>query len=352
MYPFVTVIMPIHNEAEFIHRSLGAVLAQDYPPDKIEVLVVDGTSTDQTYQIIHQIIAETTRINVRLLDNKRKIAPAGLNLASREARGSIIIRVDGHCIIAPDYVRKCVGHIRREGVDGVGGSMQTIGEDYISGLIAIAMSSKFGVGNSSFRTEQGSTKLVDTVPFPAYTKQIIELAGPYDEELVRNQDDEYNYRIRKLGGKILLAGDVSSKYYSRGSLRKLAKQYFQYGLYKVRVLQKHPLQMSYRHFVPPVFALALSTSLALLSVTRNWWPLVPIIVLYLLANLCASLYTAARQGWRYLPLSPVTYAILHLSYGFGFLLGLIKFMGRWKNTDKKPSTFSHDISERSLPPAD
>ena len=352
MYPFVTIIMPVHNEEEFIHRSLGAVLAQDHPPNLMEVLVVDGTSTDQTYEIIRQVITETTPVKVRLLDNKSRIAAAGLNLATREAKGSIIIRVDGHCVIAPDYVRKCVEHLQKDGVDAVGGSMQTIGEDYISELTAIAMSSKFGVGDSSFRTEKGLTKLVDTVPFPAYTRQIIELAGPYDEELVRNQDDEYNYRIRKLGGRILLAGDVRSQYYGRGSLWKLAKQYFQYGFYKVRVLQKHPLQMRYRQFVPPIFALGLSASLGSLFLGWGWWHLALLLGTYLVANLGASLHTSGQHGWRYLPLLPLTFAILHLGYGFGFLFGLIRFIERWNDKVGRAPALSHDIRERSFPPAD
>jgi succinoglycan biosynthesis protein ExoA len=141
----------------------------------------------------------------------------------------------------------------------------------------------------------------------------------YDEELVRNQDDEYNYRIRKMGGKILLADDVRSKYYSRGSLKKLWKQYFQYGFYKVRVFQKHPRQMSMRQFVPPLFALSLILSFIL----ALFFPLGRIALAlvtgsYLAANLAASIYTAAKRGWRHLPLLPLVFAILHLSYGLGF----------------------------------
>jgi glycosyltransferase involved in cell wall biosynthesis len=352
MYPYVTVIMPIRNEEEYIARSLGAVLAQDYPADRMEVLVVDGMSTDGTHEIIRGLAAQHPQITVRFLDNQGGIAPAGLNLATREARGAIIIRVDGHCVIAPDYVRKCVEHIQKDGVDGVGGPMQAIGDGYISELTAVAMSSKFGVGDSSFRTEQGRTKLTDTVPFPAYTRQIVELAGPYDEELVRNQDDEYNYRIRKLGGKILLARDVTSKYYTRSSLLKLAKQYYQYGFYKVRVLQKHPVQMSYRQFVPPAFVLALILSIGFALMGWGWWLLALISGTYLVANLSASLFTAGWQGLRYLPLLPLAFAILHFGYGAGFLLGLIRFIRNWNDPVGELSTLSGEIQERSLPPAD
>jgi glycosyltransferase involved in cell wall biosynthesis len=328
-------------------------MAQEYPADQMEVLVVDGLSSDRTLEKIRLLLAESELdAVVRLLENRSKIAAAGLNLGTREARGDILIRVDGHCIIAPDYVRKCVDHIQRDKVDGVGGPMQTIGEDHISKLTAIAMSSKFGVGNSSFRTESGPSKLVDTVPFPAYTREIVERAGPYDEELVRNQDDEYNYRIRQLGGRILLASDVHSKYYSRSSLKKMAGQYFQYGLYKVRVLQKHPLQMSIRQFVPPAFVLAILLAAGMAILGSGTWPLLLVLGVYLVANLTASLMTASRHGMQYLPLLPLAFASLHLSYGTGFLLGLIKFIHRWNDTSHQVSAV-HDIKTRpAVPPAD
>ncbi len=131
------------------------------------------------------------------------------------------MRVDGHCEITPTYVERCVAHLSKDKVDGVGGSVETIGKTHVAQVIARAMSSTFGVGNSAFRTRQGQTLYVDTIPFPAYRRSVIKLAGNYDEELVRNQDDEYNYRLRELGAKLLLAADVKSKYYSRSSLRSL-----------------------------------------------------------------------------------------------------------------------------------
>lgn len=329
----VSLILPIHDESRYIARTLDAILAQDYPAHSFEILIVDGMSNDDTREIVQGFASRYPKRQICILDNPGKIVPTGMNIALRQAKGDIIIRVDGHCIIAPDYVRKCVEHIQNDHIDGVGGSMESIGETHMAKVIAIGMSSPFGVGNSAFRTTSGKSRLADTVPFPAYTRQIIERVGLYDEELVRNQDDEYNYRIRESGGKILLADDVRSIYFSRASLKGLWRQYFQYGFWKVRVLQKHPRQMSSRQFVPPVFVLALLMSLlfALLPATRPLSPLVPLF--YLLANLGASLWTASKRGWLYLPFLPVTYAILHLSYGSGFLVGLFKFWNRWG--DKK-----------------
>jgi len=324
----ITIILPVRNEDNYLRAALDGVLAQDYPVEQMEILVVDGMSTDSTREIIKEYQCKNTNIN--LLDNPGRIVPTGMNIALIQVQGDIVIRVDGHCIIAPDYVRKCVEHLENDEVDGVGGPMETIGEDKLSETIAIAMSSPFGVGNSAFRTTTGKTMLADTVPFPAYTRSMIQKAGLYDEELVRNQDDEYNYRIRELGGKLLLAEDVRSKYYSRGSFRKLWKQYFQYGFYKVRVLQKHPLQMSLRQFVPPLFVLSLLTALILTLTTRwGWITLATIAGSYILANLTASIITSAKKGWRHLWRLPVVFAIIQISYGSGFLAGLFKFWNRW-----------------------
>jgi glycosyltransferase involved in cell wall biosynthesis len=326
--PLVSVIMPIRNEAGFITRSLGAVQTQDYPRERIEILVVDGASTDATRAIVLE--ASRTDPRVRLFDNPAGIVATGMNRALPEARGDVVVRVDGHCEIAPDYVRRCAAHLAGGDAEGVGGSLETVGEGSVARAIAVAMSSPFGVGNSAFRTRQGETRLVDTVPFPAYRRETLQRAGPYDEELVRNQDDEYNFRIRRLGGRILLAADVHSRYHSRTSLASLWRQYFQYGYFKVRVMQKHPLQMRARHFVPAVFV----SATAALAIGAAVWPPARVILAVLLGlYACAGLAAAwrAASGDRRAPLPVVwlCFPILHFAYGSGFLWGLLRFAGRW-----------------------
>lgn len=339
---YVSIVLPVRNEITHIESTLRSVVLQDYPSEYVEILIVDGMSTDETREKINALKASDPGLwsSVRVLDNPGKIVPTGLNIALREAKGEIIIRVDGHCIIAPDYVRRCVDHLQKDGVDGVGGSMETIGETPLSKMIAVGMSSSFGVGNSAFRTLSGKTMLVDTVPFPAYTRTIIDKVGLYDEELVRNQDDEYNYRIRELGGKILMADDVRSTYFSRGSFRKLWRQYYQYGYWKVRVLQKHPQQMSLRQFAPPVFVLGLMFSCLLAFFPSIRFLALPVPLLYITANILASVYTASSRGLKYLLHLPVIFSILHLSYGLGFLVGLFKFWNRWGDKLGKVMQFS------------
>jgi len=285
-------------------------------------------SEDDTREKISEFQKAYPQINV--FDNPVGIVPTALNILIPRAKGEILIRVDGHCVIAPDYITNCVAHLQEDQVDGVGGPMHSIGEDHISKVIAIAMSSKFGVGGSSFRTETGETKLADTVPFPAYTRAIIDKVGLYDEELVRNQDDDYNYRIRKAGGKILLAADVRSTYYSRGTLKKLWHQFFQYGFYKVRVMQKNPHQMCLRQFVPLTFVISIFLLILIaLFVPWGWIPLLVIVSLYFIINLLVSFFTISKSGFGKLMILPLIFATIHVGYGLGFLIGLIRFWNKW-----------------------
>ena len=335
----VSVIMPIRNEARYIVRSLGAVLAQDYPSERIEVLVVDGMSEDGTRAVVQKTlkrmlersnVSTCQHASVQLLDNPARIASTAFNIGLSQARGEVIILVGGHCEIAPDYVRRCIEVLKETGGDCVGGPMVTAGETWIARAIALAQSSFFGVGGVAFRTRRNRPGYVDTVAFGAYRREVFDSVGGFDEELVRNQDDEFNFRLIQAGGKIWLDPSIRSVYYSRASLRRLWRQYFQYGLYKVRLIQKRGAVPSWRHLVPATFVVALLGSLFLALITRQ-----PILRLgvagpYVLANLLASLWTA-RRDWRTLPVLPFAFAIIHLAYGLGFLWGLWRWRGRWKS---------------------
>lgn len=327
--PQVSVLMPVRNEGSFIARSLGAVLAQDYPAERTEVIVADGGSTDRTLEVVRAL--QEAHHRVRVIDNPFLTVPFGLNLATKLATGDVLVRVDGHCEIAIDYVRRCVDHLVNDGVDGVGGCLETVGETPVAESIALALSSRFGVGGVAFRTHKGGDILADTVPFPAYKRETIELAGPYDEEQKRNQDDEYNYRIREKGGRLLLAGDVRSRYFSRATLRKLGRQYFEYGYWKVRVAQKHPRQMQVRQFVPLAFVSSLLVAAVLAPFFRPAWIILAAIAgAYVVVNLAESVRLAHGHGWQHLRILPAAFFLLHASYGAGFLVGLVRFAGKWR----------------------
>ena len=258
--PRVTVVMPVRNEERYIERSLGSVLAQG-----LSGRARRGPGRRRALERPDPGARRAPRPRARtcgVIDNPRGIVAPGLNAAIAEARGEVVVRVDGHCEIAPEYLSRAVALLRAEDVAGVGGPIETVGETPLARAIATVMSSRFGVGGSAFRTGRAGSVDADTIPFPAYPKAVLEEAGPFDEELVRNQDDEYNYRLRRAGRKLLLASDLSSRYYSRADLASLWRQHFQYGYWKVRVMQKHPRQMRARQFAPPALVAALALGVA------------------------------------------------------------------------------------------
>lgn len=325
--PFVSVLMPVRNEGAFIRRSVGSVLAQDYPADRMEVLVADGMSSDGTRETVLDLAR--TDVRLQLIDNPDRIVATGLNRAMRVARGDIIVRVDGHCEVAPDYVSRCAAHLADGAVQGVGGPLDTIGQTPVARAIAAAMSSWFGVGGSAFRTVHGRSQLTDTVAFPGYTRAIMDQAGPFDEELVRNQDDEYNYRLRRMGARILLAEDVRARYYSRSSFASLWRQYLQYGYWKVRVMQKHPLQMQPRQFVPALFVAALLAAAVIAVFSTVGLLLAAGILAAYAAAVAAALVVLRPETLAAAALISVAFATLHVSYGVGMWAGLFRFWARW-----------------------
>lgn len=237
--------------------------------------------------------------------------------------------MDGHTIIAPDYVSECVMALASSGADNVGGRMDAEGSGPVAEAIALVTSSPFGVGDAKFHYASGQ-HWVDTVYLGAWPRSVFDRIGPFDAEMVRNQDDEFNYRLSRANGRILLTDRIRSRYYSRATLRKLFRQYRQYGFWKVRVLQKHPRQMRARQFVPPVFAAAVAGGALLAPVSplvRRVWTAV--VGSYALVTLVASVSIARRAGWRHLPVLPVAFAAVHLGYGGGFLAGLVRFRRQW-----------------------
>jgi succinoglycan biosynthesis protein ExoA len=320
--PFVSVIIAIRNEERLIAQCLQSVVDQDYLQDNMEVLVVDGRSEDRTREIVAEFSARYPL--VKLLDNSKISAPAGLNLGIREARGEIIVRVDGHCLLAPDYVSQCVRCLCETGADNVGGLMRTVGQGYIGEVIARAVNSFLGSGGSKFHYAS-KEQYVDTVYLGAFRRSMFDRVGFFNERLVRNQDYELNYRIRAAGGKIFLAPAIKSYYYGRSTLEDLWHQYFNYGFWKLEMLQMHPRSVQPRHLVAPLFILSLFATGLLGIVHHGFLNLFLLAVSsYLLASLVASLLIAYRKGWRYFPLLPVAFAVIHFGWGLGFLWRLVK----------------------------
>jgi succinoglycan biosynthesis protein ExoA len=335
--PFVTVVMPTRNEASSIGASLAAVLGQDYPPDRLEVIVADGMSDDRTRAEIDRLIdgAAPAAAPVTVIDNPGRIAATGLNAAISKAKGDVIVRVDGHCEIEPDHVTMCVQLLEQTGADNVGGVVVASGTTVVQRAVALGTSSPFGVGNARFRyaTDAG---WVDTVFPGAWRREAFDRVGGFDEELVRNQDDEHNLRLVQSGGRIWLDPSVRIRYVPRDSLAALWRQYFDYGFHKVRVIQKRGAVASARHVVPPIFVASVLTVAAAAAITRRPKLLLLVAVPYATAAVLASLH-AARSDRPALPALPVVYATLHLSYGSGFLAGLWRWRRFFRDWRSRPA---------------
>lgn len=319
----VSIIIPCRNEENYIKQCINSFLNQSYPKELIEIIIADGMSTDNTRNIINEISKENT--NVVLIDNKKFTAPAGMNLGIKKSKSDIIIIFGAHAYADKDFVKENVLALENKEVGCAGGVITTINDSIKGEAIAEAMSCPFGVGNALFRYADKEA-FVDTVGFGAYDRKFITDIGLFDEELVRNQDDELNFRVQKTGKKILLNPKIKSTYFSRGDFKKLWRQYYQYGFWKVRVIQKHKKPASIRHLIPLMFVLFLLFG-GIGSIFSN---LIRIgyfstILLYLLLDATFSLKVCKKKSFTHFPYLFITFPILHISYGVGFILGIFNF---------------------------
>ncbi len=319
--PLVTVIIPIRNEERYLAACLESVLTNDYPLDRVEVLLMDGMSTDGSLEIAKSFVERFP--NICLLDNPRIYQAAALNSGLREAKGEIILRMDAHSTYASNYISQCVRLLQTTEAQNVGGRLLAVGTGYISRAIGICTTNPFGVGDAYYRFGT-RPRWVDTVFPGAWRKTTLDALGGWNEELGLGEDYEINYRLRKSGGKILLSPDVRCWYYGRTSLGALVRQYWRYGFRKVKVLVMHPGALRWRQVVSPAFLVAFLLSLGIMPFHWRFGLVVP--GMYMLLNLVASLITAfARSGKKYLPVLPLIFVTVHLSYGVGFLGGLFKW---------------------------
>lgn len=342
--PSISIILPIRNEANFISNTLDSIIDQDYPLDSLEIIIANGKSNDGTGEIL--LNYQNKYQNIKLVDNPERIVPTGFNRALNEAKGDIIIRVDGHTIIAADYIYNCVKLLDKKGTWNVGGQMKAKGAGFFDKIVSVATSSRFGIGNAQFHYSDKSN-WVDTVYMGAWKREVFIKIGGFDEELVRNQDDEFNFRLIQNGGKIWFDPSINSVYYPRNNLKKLFKQYFQYGFYKVRVMQKRRSFVSWRHLVPGAFVFAILISILTSPISHLSFYL--IFGSYLTANFIATLIESVKSFNPSAPKSitsftllPIIYFTLHFSYGFGFLLGLIKFWNKWIDREVKDFHFDRE----------
>jgi glycosyltransferase involved in cell wall biosynthesis len=322
----VSVILPCFNEEKYIEKCLNSVIDSDFPKENMEILIIDGNSTDKTIEIIKKTYLPNHKW-IKLLNNPDRIVPKAMNIGISNASGNFIIRIDAHSSYNKDYFSKLIKWSKELDADNVGGICKTeiLNSNKKSNSIKTVLSNKFGVGNSDFRIGTDKIKEVDTVPFGCYKKEIFEKHGPYNEKLIRNQDIELNKRILKNGGKIYLLPDVECTYYAREEFLPLAKNNFKNGEWNILTVfyTKDFNSISLRHFVPLFFVLSLTIPL-LFSIL--WWPLGILSAMSLLIYTLAVGLISIKENNQYTNLLYLIWGFftLHLSYGFGSLIGIIK----------------------------
>jgi glycosyltransferase involved in cell wall biosynthesis len=338
--PLVSVIVPCRNERRYIADCLESIARNDYPVDRLEVLVVDGESTDGTRDVVADYSRRDSRI--RLLDNPRCITPTALNIGIRAARGSVVMRMDAHCHYPVTYISQLVGWLDRSGADNVGGVCRTLpaNESAPARGVALALAHPFGVGNARFRIGVHEPTWVDTVPFGCYRRSVFDTIGLFDEDLARNQDDEFNHRLVKHGGRILLVPDVHVDYFARASIGRLARMYYQYGFFKPLVIKKLGRILTLRQLAPPLFTAAIIATAAL----APWSALAGITFAALAlgyggaAALAAAIGTSRDAGFRVKAALATAFPAIHLGYGLGFIAGVWQFWVLGRLPEKRAST--------------
>lgn len=326
--PFISVIVPVYNEEKYIHACIDSMIGQDYPKESMEWFFVDGMSQDRTVEMLGEYQKSYPEL-IRVLPNPDKTVPYAMNIAIRQAKGTYIIRLDAHAEYAQDYFSKCVEVLERTGADNVGGVMETKARTKVGATIAKMLSSKFGVGDSQFRTN-GSDGYVDTVPFGAFRREVFENWGLYDERLTRNQDSELNYRILHNGGKIYLSNEIKLAYYCRDSIGGIAKMGMINGKWNIITNKLCPGSMRLRHFVPFFFVLSLiGMPLVSLLLPVLWWLFALEMLAYFSLDALFSAKTAGSVGEFLLLLC--LFPIFHIAYGWGSLLGIIHYFDKEYN---------------------
>ena len=340
--PRVSIVMPCRNEAAYIGACLESVLATDYPLDRVEVLVADGRSDDGTRAIVERCAARNPC--VRLLDNPARITPAALNMAIRAATGDVIIRMDAHGVYPRDYVPRLVSALEETGADNVGGVVLTLPADDTptARAIALAFSHPLGVGNAYFRIGVAGPRWVDTVPYGCFRRELFDRVGMFDEEMVRNQDDEFNLRVIGFGGRILLLPDIVSRYYARRSLGAVGRMFYQYGYFKPLVARKAERIMT-RQLVPPLFVSSLVTTAVLgIWVPGAWEAFAGIAGAYVALLLTGAALAVRKHGFRCAAVLAAVFSIMHVCYGVGYLRGILDhwspFRRRVRRTTPMPLT--------------
>ncbi|MGB7873366.1 MAG: glycosyltransferase family 2 protein [Anaerolineales bacterium] len=325
MPPRVSIIIPCYNEQATIRQLLEAIYQQTFPRAEMEVVIAEGLSEDGTRDEIAGFQSERLDLDVRIVQNKARSIPSAINCAIQASRGEIVVRMDAHSRPYPNYVERCVKALDSNQGDNVGGvwEIKPGGKSWIARSIAVAAGHPLGVGDAGYRIG-AQASAVDTVPFGAFRRSLVDKIGLFDDTLLTNEDYEFNVRIRQSGGRVWLDPEIVTVYFARSTLRELTRQYWRYGYWKFRMLRRYPDTVRWRQSLPPLLVASL-IGLTLFS----WWPpagwtLAFELIIYGTVLLLAGLLSAMRQRKIYLFIGlPLSIATMHLAWGGGFLWSMI-----------------------------
>ncbi|WP_251619755.1 glycosyltransferase family 2 protein [Odoribacter lunatus] len=321
----VAVIIPTLNEERFIKQCLESVVAQTFPFSEMDVMVIDGGSQDRTREIVSEM--QSRYFNIRFIHNSKRIQSAAFNIGVKESDALYIIRLDAHAIYNSRYIELCVKHLsEHDDYGNVGGTwnIQSQNSSIQAEANAILNKLSFGIGGASFRvgTKAG---FVDTVPFGAFHRRIIEEIGEMREDLARGEDNEYNARIRRYGYKIYLDPNIVCTYFARGTIKGSMQQMYANGVSIGKLLHISPRSIGFRHLVPLCFVVSL-VGMSILSIFFPIlkWIVVAILVFYLFAAIGATFFACRKYGYKYFLILPISFFCIHCSYGLGTISGIIK----------------------------
>ncbi|MBC8507187.1 MAG: glycosyltransferase family 2 protein [Anaerolineales bacterium] len=328
--PKVSVIVPCYNEQDTIHLLLESLLGQTYPQHEMEVIIADGMSTDRTREAIATFQSVHPQLALRIVDNTKRTIPAALNRAIDVAQGEFIVRLDAHSVPRPDYISLSVEALETGLGDNIGGVWEIRPGGQNSGrlarAIAVAAAHPLGVGDASYRVG-GSAQVVDTVPFGAFRRTLVDQIGHFDETLLSNEDYEFNVRARQAGATIWLDPAIRSVYFARSNLAALARQYWRYGYWKLRMLLRYPQTFRWRQLSGAFVLTWLGLGLLSIWFVFARWLLLVEAVIYISALIIAGIQSAFKKRDISLVLGvPLAIAVMHFSWGTAFIWSLIEYL--------------------------
>ena len=324
-----SIIIPCLNEEDYIKNCLDSIIAQEYELNKIEIIIVDGNSTDNTLNIIHEYQENYSQI--KLFRNPLKKTPISLNIGIKNSVNQIIVILGAHTKLDKEFIRYNNKFLHEKNAAATGGTQINVGNNFIQCLIGTVMEIPFAMATARYRWSK-KEQYVDTVVYAAYKREIFEEIGLFEEKIIISEDAEINWRIRQAGNKIFFSPLIKSYYYPRNTILKFLKQMFRYGILRVNMFKKHPDSVSISHLIPPIFAISLILLLILgFFFKKLFWLLIFFIMIHLIIGLILSINNLLYKKIKYIFFTPLIIFLLHLFWGMGFIFGLISIKFKKSN---------------------